>query len=391
MGKKNSKQKTKNKGFRSILTEVINPWWQLNQKHSLGHKFLIKFTNFCCHLPKSIRTSIMNKTDLFSVLISRTLTILSEFSLNAYNISGIEKNSKKKVELLILGKKNTFSYILDLLFEKEPEIKKLKKIKIKDINEKMKKISSDFDAIFVKCDRFYSRILQKQGFMIIPRWINMSLDTSKNLEDIKKNFTRSAKEDINKVKKYEYSYEFSEDIDKLRMFYSKMYLPHITKRYGDSAIRVNFETLRHLFLRNNKLMLIKLDNEYVFGTLFSVKKDKILATYAGLINSKTNLFKKGVSAAAYYFLIQWAKQNKIKYIDFGKCRAFLNDGGYKYKKKWGTNIKKAHFDSAGIFAFKKLSDKGSIKCFLKKNPFFYIEDNKIKTYLFNTNKNSEGS
>ncbi len=211
----------------------------------------------------------------------------------------------------------------------------------------------------------------------------MNLDIKEPLEKILSHFSKSVKEDIRKIKKHNYSYEITEDPKKLEMFYYKMYLPYIKWKHGKNAVCSNYFAIRQLFDSNNKLMLIKHKNEYVYGALFRVNNKKVTATYVGAIKEKYNLFKKGLGSTPYYFLIIWAKENNIKKIDFGQTRAFLNDGVTRFKRKWGTNFKKIKTPITNIYAIKTCNKSELIQNLKNDNPFIYLEKNNINPILNN--------
>jgi predicted N-acyltransferase len=216
----------------------------------------------------------------------------------------------------------------------------------------------------------------------------MEMDISIPINDINKSFSKSIKEDIRKVKKNGYSYELTDDLDKFKLFYYKMYLPYTKRRYGNQAKIYNFISIRHFFETVSKLMLIKKDEEYVLGSLFLINKDKLITQIMGIMDDKINLLKNGLGCAAYYFTLLWAKENKIKKLSYGTCKPFLNDGLYQYKKKWGTIIKKAdtkYFPN--IFAFVMNKNSKEIQNLLLNNPFICLTNNQLKTMVFVKNKN----
>ena len=294
-----------------------------------------------------------------------------------YLIRGKEKHSGEKITILLLCQENSFSYLRDLLFSEEPKIKKIDKLDIWNIKNKIKKFSTNMDAIFIKCDKFYSNYLQKSGYIIIPELITTRVDISEPLKNIYKNLKKSAKEDIRKVKKNEFIYEISHDVNKLKLFFYKMYLPYSYRKFGNLAVCANFYAIRHLFDRGSKLMLIKLNDKYVSGSLLFMRHNTLFGTHAGVIDNNIDYLKKGAATANYYFSMIWAKEIGAKFIDFGTCKPFLNDGILQYKKKWGVFIRKAE-SSFGIFAFKILNHSIGIDSFLLNNPFINLNNGRIE-------------
>jgi lipid II:glycine glycyltransferase (peptidoglycan interpeptide bridge formation enzyme) len=330
----------KNKSLNTIIQTLRNPWWLQNGQTAISHKIVKDFTEFCCkYLPISARKFVFYVTDTFSILGSRLFFLICQLNLTAYLISGKEKHSGENVTILFLSNENSFSYLPDLIFSEEPQIKRIEKIHIWNISKKL----------------------------------SMILDISEPFEKIYNKFNKSAKEDIRKVKRYNYTYEISRDLDKLKLFYNHMYVPYTYSRHGKLAICANFFTIRHLFERGSKLMLIKLDNKYIFGSLFFIKKDMVIGTHAGIMDEQIDCLKKSMSAASYYFSIIWAKENGAKFLDFGTCRPFLNDGLFQYKKKWGAAIEKAN-GNFEIFAFKTYSNDKGMQSFLENNPFIRLNE-----------------
>ncbi|KYK24260.1 hypothetical protein AYK24_06400 [Thermoplasmatales archaeon SG8-52-4] len=364
----------------SLLSTLKTRWWLVKEQDEIKYKIVRDFTNACIYLPKPIRRTILAIIDYFIIIVSRFFIIINQLLSTAYIVSGKEKHSKKNLTILFIGDERLFPYLSSILFSKEPEIKKSFKIFIWNIKKKVNQNDLSIDAIFIKNDRFYSRYYEKQGYTIIPEWISTTLDISESLEKIYKKISKSVKEDIRKLKKYEYSYEISQDPSKLEMFYNKMYLPYISWKYGKFIKYANFYSIKHIFEQGGKILFIKLGNDYFFGGLFIKKKDKIYATYAGIMEGKFDCIKQGVIAGSYFYLISYAKKIGVKLVNFGSCRPFINDGLFSYKRKWGVKIEKTSSENADNYFFKVLNiDNKGIENFLKKNPFITLKNSKIIT------------
>ena len=366
--------KLKNTSLNTIIQTLRNPWWLQNGQTAISHKIVKNFSEFCCkYLPRFVRKFVFYITDTFSIILTRVFFLTCQLNLTTYLISGKEKYSGENIAILFLSNENSFSYFPDLVFSAEPQIRRIEKTHIWNVSKKLAENPYGIDAVFIKCDRFYSGYLQKNEFTTIPELISMTLDISEPFENIYNKFNKSAKEDIRKIKRYNYSYEISSDLDKLKLFYNNMYMPYTYLRHGKLAICANFFTIRHLFERGGKLMLIKLENNYVFGSLFLIKKNTVIGTHAGIMDEQIDCLKKSISAASYYFSIMWAKEKGAKFLDFGTCRPFLNDGLFRYKKKWGAKIEKAN-GNFEIFAFKTYKNSRAIQSFLENNPFICLNE-----------------
>ena len=363
----------KGKTKSSLLSTLKGRWWLIDEKNTIFDKIIRGFTDFICHFPEPIRKRAFTYIDKSVFAISRIITILNQIFLKGYIVSGQEKFSGERITILFISEKDLCQYLKSIIFLKNPQIEKSFKINIINYNKKVKKLKSKIDGVFVKCDRFYSGYFEKKGFTIIPEWVTMKLDISEPLDDIYKNLSKGAKEEIRKIKKHGFTYEISQDKNMLELFYNKMYLPYITHKYGEIDTCANFYAFQHLFERGSKILFVKLEDEYLFGGLFSKNKNKVSATYAGVMEGKYDYIQKGAIAASYYYLIQHSKEKGANEINFGSCRSFLNDGVYSYKRKWATIVDKMNNTSTQVYSFKNISDKPGIKSFIDNNPFATIE------------------
>lgn len=373
---------------KSIISNLFKPWWLLREE-TIYNEILDRIISFCFnHSPKSFRRILASIIIAFGISCSRIFQFLGELSLEMYLIRGKERYSGFPLTVLFIGNQKPFLFLEEILFMQVFTRESIGKIIIgENIIQKLKKFSIVCDAVFIKCDVFYTFYWRKKNFMIIPEWISMTLDISDSSEMVYKKLTDSAKDDIRKIKKYGFTYEFSEDIDKLQFFYKKMYLPYIYKRYGSSAYCVTYFAMRLLFERDNKLMLIKHKGEYLAGSMFSVRNNKITATYTGIKDGNIKYLKQGVGAASYYFLIHWAKQKGFKILNFGTCRPFLNEGVFRYKSKWGATMTKQDGFTSGIIAFKPFNCSNGVKSFLLNNPFVSLNGNKLQITIFKEKNN----
>jgi hypothetical protein len=365
-----------------VLQKLKQPLWLCTENGQNHLVFVKRITDiFCFYVPQPLRKYLLTVIDNFAITLTRIFTLFSQLKLTCYLISGKEKTSNLEIKILFFGENNNFSYILDQLFSEEPKIKILGKESLRSIVNIYKKNKNYADAFFIKCDRFYQRFLEKKGCKIIPEYVSLKVDVSKQFTDIYKKFNKSAKEDIRKVKKGRYSYEITDDLKKIKFFYERMYIPYSYKRYGNLAICSTFSAIRHLVERGSKLMLIKKNDDYVFGCLFFFSNNTIIGTHAGIIDGQEELLKEGVSSASYYFAIIYSKKLNFKYLDFGTCRPFLNNGLFRYKKKWGASVE--HAESIfSVFGFNTIYKKGGLKEFLLHNPFISNHKNNLEGNIF---------
>jgi len=367
----------KNHQKKSITAILAKPWWQIGQENTINYKIMKSIIRTSYILPKNFRKNIFSFFDEVFFLISRLFSILNQIPLTAYIFTGKEKNSKEKIKIMYISNTTFDPYISKLIFLDQPKMENKFKINIINYKKKIKKLNSKIDGILLKNDRFYSGYFEKQGFTSIPEWISTKLYITESWDNYKKNLSKSVKEDLRKIKKNKFTYEISHEKDKIKMFYYKMYLPYITKKYRKIESCAHFYAIKHLFETGNEILFIKQNDEYIFGGVFLKKKNKIYASYAGVMQGKYDYIQKGAIAASYYYLIQHSIENNAKEIDLGSCRPFVNDGLFSYKKKWGAEIEKMGNECPQNYFFKVVNNKKSIKKFLSSNPAITMEKNHI--------------
>jgi hypothetical protein len=238
------------------------------------------------------------------------------------------------------------------------------------------------ELVFVGTDEIFSRFLLSKGFIVIPEWIMFKLDLTKPLPIGRKNKRLSS--NLSKVRKYGYSFEISRDPAKFEYFYSHMYLPYSEKKHGKLSLLGGFFNLRRIFEKGG-LILVNQGDECVSGFLVEMGDGIFSARYAGVKEGKIEYIEKGALAACYYFTISFAQEKGYKWIDFGHCRPFFNDGAFLHKKMWGMEIMKSErpmLATKAVIGMKFSGAQQGLLDFLSKNPFIVMDGGSLKGLIF---------
>jgi len=352
--------------------------------------YLTSIVKLLYQLYKRIEIGIQQSGTVFfySIVLflkRRCLFRVKDLYLSAYLVQGKEKHSKEKMNVLFCGDKNSLKYISNFLFSDDPNIKYIGRYPIWKLAKIYSTLSKDVDVIIFKTDRFLSKFLQKKGFITLPAWINMKLDITKSLEEISKNFKKSAKEDIRRIERHGYSYEVTDDPKKFDEFYYNLRQPYFIKRIGEQALpgSTSYFEVKNGF-ESGKLFLIKDGDKYISGFIIINHRKETNPHFMGILESP--YLDEGAGSALFYNFITWAKRHDIKILNFGHTRTFLNEGAFRFKRKWGmtAEIDRSFF---GMFAFKFNNFKTrAVYEFFEKNPFLYIDKNKLKGFVFSHNQ-----
>jgi hypothetical protein len=318
----------------------------------------------------------------------RLKSIVHQVRLAVFLVSGVEKQSGEMVQLLFVGTGSFPEFLGNRIFKEKPVVKQCDTVFIWKIKDVKNKYANSVDSVMLSCDRFFQRFLFKEDMLVFPSMVEMVLDTSKPVECLfdKKHITHSAYTDIKKAKKGNFSFEITNDIEKIQFFYDSMFLPMVYTRHKEELAYVP-PFLFFKFLREAGYKLFLVYDEKgnpVSGVLFLETGNELFNRYAGIYQGDEGLLKKGATAARYYFSIRYVKEKGIDRFNFGAAEPFFHNGVFKYKQKWGMNAvqtKRTFFPN--VFGIYLYPDCKSLRSFLLENPFIGIsERNDLVGYVF---------
>lgn len=329
-------------------------------------------------LPASVRRFISPVLEPANFMIKRVLSIASQIRLPVYQFQGKNRWDNGVLTILLIGEeKGIMPYILDLFYAEEPTSKKLCKVFLWKVKSQIKPDIPGSDLVLVGVDEIFSRFLSRRGFIVIPEWVRFYMDLAKPFPTERGNKGLNA--NLRKIKKYGYSFEMTRDPEKLEYFYHQMYLPYSEKKHGKLSQIGGFNKLSRIFEKGG-LILVKQGAECISGFLIEIGNKVISARLLGVKNGEIEYTKKGALAACYYFLISSAKEKGYKWVDFGHCRPFFNDGPFFHKKTWGMEIRKRRLtlETKAVLGMKVFDHKQGLGDFLSKNPFIFMDREKLK-------------
>ncbi len=284
------------------------------------------------------------------------------------------KINGKSFRILYVGRGHEIGYISDAFYlGNNIEIASPIRLSIWNVPQRISILGSQSDLIVVEINKLFAEYFLNKGYFIIPKWLYLEVDVSKALEQIR--ISKSIKSDIRRIRKFMYSYEIDTLSKKINYFYYNMYLPYVFMRYGRQVEPYSFRHIKKIAMQGH-LLLIKQENEYISGIIYSTNRKKMFLHSVGVKDGEYNYVKKGGLSAAYYYSVLLAKRYNCETISFGLVRPLLNDGVLRYKQKWGTKIKDADRGS-NVFALKFVNpDKLNLE-FLKQTPVIFQQNRQI--------------
>jgi hypothetical protein len=150
-----------------------------------------------------------------------------------------------------------------------------------------------------------------------------------------------------------------------------MYVPHIKKRYEDTAILDEFYVLESIS-SHSEVFFIKQKGVALGGTVLEYcKEGKAFCRYFAIKDGDPRYLELGVMGANYYFPIIQMQKKGYKEIIIGGSRPFFRDGLTRYKISMGGEIIPHFKTNKSCMKFVFLKDSPGLEKFLVQNPFVF--------------------
>ena len=138
-----------------------------------------------------------------------------------------------------------------------------------------------------------------------------------------------------KVRKYKYSFRLVHEDGAVERFYSYLYLPHIKARFGTAANPRSESDLKE-FVKNGFLLQVLCEDQWIAGAVCTVGNRRISARAFGHLPEEKYSMSLGGLSATYYYILRYAAEHNLDYVDLLRSRPNSADGVYCHKKRWGA-------------------------------------------------------
>lgn len=295
--------------------------------------------------------------------------------VHVYVLKGLEKNSKQPLNMLYSGYQRDRHFIANLVYGADYQETKLGHYPIAKVI-RMSDEGRNYDLTLITGKKELLNPRGSGNTYFIPRWIGGATSIGEALERTKK--IGNIREDLRKIRKHKFQYVISNDPQDYESFYTNMYIPYVTKTYGESAITMAHKEMQEC-QKSADLLQIQCDDEIIAGVILLHENDHIRGWSLGVKNGERQYVKWGAIAAMYYFQLQYALGKGYKNFHFGGSRPFLKDGVLQFKKKWGMEV----FDSTDEgFITTILNRTEAVNAFLQNNPFIHKVNDDFEGVVF---------
>lgn len=259
-------------------------------------------------------------------------------SARALCLSGLEKHSGAPLRCLYFGSGNHLAYVRGLIYREHRVEDGREALRVWNARRWLTRHEGDADLVVADLPWPYHRLLRGRGLVEVPAWINQRMTLPDRWQDVFAQLRRSARgEDLRSIRKQRLEYRLVCDEAAVSRFYHEMYVPHLTRRFGDAAYIEPEWKIRYC-VENGTLMEIRRDGRLVAAQVLWGDRRSMHFLWSGTIGGDVGAQSRGVFPALYYFGILHAFEGGYGEVDYCGSRPVLTDGIVQLKRRWGGCI-----------------------------------------------------
>jgi hypothetical protein len=281
--------------------------------------------------------------------------------------AGSEKRSGAPLRLLYFGSGNHLAWVRDLAFREWRVEEKVDGIRIWNARRSIAAFAQRADIVVADLPWPWHRALRGAGMVEVPAWVNQRFALPANWTEVAPRLRRSARgEDMRSIRKNRLEYRLVRDDAAIRRFYEEMYVPHLTRRFGEAAYIEPEWKIRYC-VEHGTLMEIRREGKLVAAQVLWGSRGSLHFLWAGTTGEDSGAGTRGVFPALYYYGIVHGFENGFDEVDYCGSRPVLADGIFQIKRRWGAAV----FDgwSRDSLFIRPRTFQGAARDFLAGNPF----------------------
>jgi hypothetical protein len=328
-----------------------------------------------CFLRETLREQLKRVRPLRR-LVRSLKTLDAKYRCDVWVLSGQERSSGGTLAVFFAGQLESKNYIGHMVFgdtwtETPPRRARRRSL----LRRAQSKRGEHELAIFETGDP--ARVLaQLPSALLVPCWVGGVQDL--RVVDRLAEYSQDVETDLKRIRRNRLDYRVTTDPAEFDHFYRTMYVPYITRTFGDHAFLMQYEELQAALL-NCELLLITQDGQDIAGSIIIYEHGRPRAWSVGVKDGDSRWVKAGGLSAIQYLRARYLRSRGFTQLHQGASRPFLNDGALRFKRKLGMAL----VDRApNWFAFLVKRDCVGARGFFCHNPVVYERNGKLNGALF---------
>ncbi|GAB2691657.1 GNAT family N-acetyltransferase [Kitasatospora kifunensis] len=228
------------------------------------------------------------------------------------------------------------------------------------------------DLVAVGCTAEQAARLPRRAALVLPYRLHLIVDLPAEPGAWRRNVSRRERQ-WGEARRHdpEVGLEIATDDASFDWFYDHMHLPTMRERHGERARSEKRVRARECLYRQGMLAFVTFGGERVSGTLCVWDKATSTLTLrlVGVLEGDFSLYDRGALRVADHLLLDWADQHRISHVDFGGTEAWLSQGTFRWKRKFGARAAAApnHLANLAVWWHAR-NDTPAVRDFLVANP-----------------------
>ncbi|OON79711.1 hypothetical protein B1H18_14215 [Streptomyces tsukubensis] len=230
----------------------------------------------------------------------------------------------------------------------------------------------DADVTIVGTSAARARQMTESASLIIPMRIHFVLDTQGGSDTARRKISKRERSQFNHdMKLRDWSWSVERDPAWFDFFYDRLYRPTMRNRHGTRERTETKEVSYECLFRSGRMFSLSQNGEHIAGALchWDPATQVLTLRLLGVLDGSEEHYDNGAFKAIYHFLIGWAADNGVRFLDFQGTEPFLSKGTYQWKRRFGTRVilPPNHFGNKRLW-LQVRRDTPEVRDFLVANP-----------------------
>ncbi|MGW7657791.1 GNAT family N-acetyltransferase, partial [Streptomyces tendae] len=198
----------------------------------------------------------------------------------------------------------------------------------------------DADLVAVGCSERQVRMLPEDNALVLPFRMHLSVELYAD-GSWRRGLSKRERQWFNaKSKGREVAVETATDDESFDFFYDRMHMPTMRLRHGERTRSETKERAYASLFKRGLLAFAVVDGVRVSGVLCHRSSDGATLTVRllGVRDGEQAQHDAGALKVLYHVLLDWADTHGIARVDFGAVEAWLTQGIFQWKRRFGPNI-----------------------------------------------------
>ena len=296
-------------------------------------------------------------------------------------LQGDERASGQALTAFYFGVENNLDYLLDRTFARHEVAREWRGAKVWHLKSWMRDHGSAADLLLADVSWPYHRLLSGEEFLTLQSWVQQTLPMSGDWETVRRRFYRDVKNDLRRLRKYGLEPRISSDPAEKAAFYDEMYVPFMTRRHGKLAFIEPRARIDHHCREGQLLQAIRNGRVIASGIVYEWNNCLSLL-WCGMPAEVEGPLANGAFGALYYFAIRLAYEQGFDEVNFNYSRPLLNDGPFRFKRKWGGRVCSSGHSDYLLIKATRLNE--AVESFFANNPLISCQGRRLTGHVLLT-------